>query len=108
MAKASEERCLEAVRLAKEVERLREAEKRRLSEVETLRKNGEDLRLKLAEAVKAHVETAEAARERELAQEQLVSSLVADVEHVNELILGKWSPLFLRLIYGFFSLTLPA
>ena len=107
-AKVSEERHLETVRLAEEVERLRKAEKQRMSEVETLRKNGEDLRLKLAEAVAAHDETAKAAKERELAHEQLVSGLVAEVEHVNELILGKWPPLFLCLNCGFFFLTLPA
>ena len=39
----SEERRLENVRLAEENKRLREAEKQRLSEVETLRMNGEEL-----------------------------------------------------------------
>ena len=53
----SEERRLENVRLAEENKRLREAEKQRLSEVETLRMNGEELRLKLKEAVDAHGET---------------------------------------------------
>ena len=43
----SEERRLENARLAEENERLREAEKQKQSEVETLRMNGEDLKLKL-------------------------------------------------------------
>ena len=85
----SEERRLEIVRLAEENKRLREAEKQRLSEVETLRMNGEDLRLKLKEAVDAHDETVKAAKERELEHEQLVSGLVSEAEHVNEIILGK-------------------
>ena len=50
----SEERRLEVIRLREEVKRLKEAEKQRLDEVETLRKNGEDLKLKLKEAVDAH------------------------------------------------------
>ena len=103
-----EAHALSVADLQSEVARLREAEKQKLSEVETLRKNGEDLRLKLAEAVNAHDETAKATKERELAQEQLVGSLVAEVEHVNELILGKWPPLFLCFNCGFFFLTLPA
>ena len=73
VANASEERRLEVDRLAVEVKRLQEAEKQRLSEVETLRKNGEDLRLKLKEAVNAHDETAKEAKEREQEHEQLVS-----------------------------------
>ena len=91
--------------LQSEVARLREAEEQRLSEIETLRKNGEDLRLQLAEAVNAHDETAKAAREHELAQEQLMRSLVAEVEHVNELILGEWTSLFPCFNHGFFFLT---
>ena len=55
--------------LLSEVARLWEAEKQKLSKVETLRKNGEDLRLKLSEAVNAHDETAKVAKESELAHE---------------------------------------
>ena len=62
----SEERRLENVRLAEENTRLREAEKQRQSEVETLRMNGEDLKLKLKEAVDAHDETVKVAKAREL------------------------------------------
>ena len=86
---ASEERRLENVRLAEENERLREAEKQRLSEVENLRMNGEELRLKLKEAVDAHDETVKAAKAREFEHERLVSGLVSEAEHVNEIILGK-------------------
>ena len=43
----SEEHRLENARLSEENKRLREAEKQRRSEVETLRMNGEDLELKL-------------------------------------------------------------
>ena len=86
---ASEERRLENVRLAEENERLREAEKQRLSEVENLRMNGEELRLKLKEAVDAHDETVKAAKAREVEHEKLVSSIVSEAERVNEIILGK-------------------
>ena len=85
-ANASEERRLENARLAEENMRLREAEKQRQSEVETLRMNGEDLKLKLKEAVDAHDEAAKA---RELEHEQLVGGLISEVERVNEIILGK-------------------
>ena len=85
----SEERRLENVRLAEENKRLREAEKQRLSEVETLRTNGEELRLKLKEAVDAHDETVKAAKAHEVEHEKLVSSLVSEAERVNEIILGK-------------------
>ena len=88
-AKASEERRLENVRLAEENKRLREAEKQRQSEVETLRMNGEDLKLKLKEAVDAHDETVKAAKAREVEHEQLVGGLVSEAERVNEMILGK-------------------
>ena len=101
-ANASEERRLEVVRLAEEVKLLREAEKRRLSEVETLRMNGEDLRLKLKEALDAHDQTTQAAKERELEHEQLMRSLVSEAERINEIILGTGLPLFLHLIRGFF------
>ena len=57
-ANVSEEHRLEIIRLAEEVNRLQETGKQRLSEVETLRKNGEDLRHKLKEAVDAHDLTA--------------------------------------------------
>ena len=88
---ASEERRLENVRLAEENKRLREAEKQRLSEVETLRMNGEELRLKLKEAVDAHDETVKAAKAHEVEHERLVSGLVSEAEHVNDIILGKTS-----------------
>ena len=88
-AEASEERRLENVRLAEENKRLREAEKQRQSEVETLRMNGEDLKLKLKEAVEAHDETVKAAKLRETEHEQLVGVLVSEAERVNEIILGK-------------------
>ena len=88
-AKASEERRLENVRLAEENKRPREAEKQRQSEVETLQMNGEDLKLKLMEAVDAHDETIKVAKAREVEHEQLVSGLVSEAECVNEIILGK-------------------
>ena len=53
-------------------------------EIEALRMNEEDLQLKLKEAVDAHDQTALASRE----QERLMSSLVSEAEHVNELVLG--------------------
>ena len=86
--KTSEERRLEVVRLAEEVKRLQEAEKQRLGEVETLRMNGEDLRRQLKESVDAHDQTSRVSRERELEHEQLVGSLISEVERINELILG--------------------
>ena len=64
-AEASEERRLENVRLAEENKRLREAEEQRQSEVETLQTNGEDLKLKLKEAVEARDGTVKAAKPRE-------------------------------------------
>ena len=70
-AKVSEERRLEAARLAEEVKRLQETEKQRLGVVETLRKNREDLRRKLKEAVDAHDQTVQATKEHELEQEQI-------------------------------------
>ena len=88
-ADVSEERRLENARLAEENERLREAEKRRQSEIETLRMNGEDPKLKLKEAVDAHDETVKAAKAHELEREQLVSGLVSEAERVNAIILGK-------------------
>ena len=87
-ANMSEEHRLEVSRLAKEVKRLQEAERQRLVEVETLQKNGEDLRRQLKESVDAHDQTARAAKERELEHEQLVGGLISEVERVNELILG--------------------
>ena len=101
-ANVSEERRLEVDRLTEEVRRLQEVEKQRLSEIETLRKNGEDLRLKLKEAVNAHDKTAKAAKEHEQEHEQLVSGLVSEAERVNEIILGKRLPLSLRIIRSFF------
>ena len=87
-AKVYEECRLENARLVEEVKRLREAEEQRQSEVETLRMNREDLKLKLKEAVDAHDETVKA-KGRELEHKQLVSSLVSEAERVNEIILGK-------------------
>ena len=108
MKERDEAHALSEADLQAEVTRLWEAEKQRLGEIETLRKNGDELRLLLAEAVHAHDETAKAARERELAQDQLVRNLVTEAEHVNELILGKWASLFICFDYSFFFLTLPA
>ena len=88
-ADVSEERRLENARLAEENKRLREAEKQRQSEFETLQMNGEDLKLKLKEAVDAHDETVKAAKAHELEHEQLVSGLVSEAERINEIILGK-------------------
>ena len=93
-AEVSEERRLEVARLGKEVD--------------TLRMNGEDLRLKLKEAVNAHDETVKAAKERELEHEQLVSSLVSEAERVNRIILGKISSFFLCPIGGLSFLILLA
>ena len=58
-------------------------EKQRLAEVETLQKNGEDLRVRLKEAIDAHDQTVLAAKERELETGQLVVGLVAEAERVN-------------------------
>ena len=101
--KVSEERRLEAARLSEEVKKLREAEKQRMTEVESLRKNGDELRRQLKEAVDAHDETVKAAKERELDHDQLVRSLVSEAESVNGIILGTcclllclspvWNPL---------------
>ena len=98
-ANVSEERRFEVTLLREEVERLQEAEKQRLREVETLRKNGEDLRRKLKEVVDAHDQTVQATKERELEHEQLVRGLVSEAEHVNEVILGTRHPLFLHLSF---------
>ena len=63
--------------------------------------NGEDLRLKLKEAVEAHDETVKAAKEHELEHERLVGNLVSEAERINEIILGKKHvTLFLYLISG--------
>ena len=86
--KVSEERRLEVVRLEEEVKRLHEVEKQRLDEVETLRKNGDDLRRQLKEAVDANDLVVRTAKECELEHEQLVGGLIAEIERVNELILG--------------------
>ena len=86
--KVSEERRLEVVRLAEEVKGLREAEKKRLGELESLRKNGDELRHQLKEAVDANDLVVRTAKEHELEHEQLVGGLIVDVENVNELILG--------------------
>ena len=84
----SEGRRLENIRLAEENKRLREAETQRLSEIEAIRMNGEELRLKLKEAVDAHDETVKAAKAHEVEHERLVSSLVSEAERANEIILG--------------------
>ena len=70
------------------MKKLREAEKKRMAEVESLQENGDDLRRQLKEAMDAHDETAKAAKKRELEHEQLVAGFIAEIEHVNELILG--------------------
>ena len=88
-ANTSEERRLENIRLAEENKRLREAEKQMQSGVETLRMNGEDLKLKLKEAVDARDETIRTAQACESEHERLVSGLVSEAERVNEIILGK-------------------
>ena len=82
------------------MKRLQEMEEQRRNEVETLRMNGEDLRLKLKEAMNAHDETAKAAKGRELEHEQLVGSLVSEAERINEIIRGKTSPLSFHPIGG--------
>ena len=87
-ADVSEERRLEVIRLREEVERLQGAEKHRLDEVETLQKNGEDLKLKLKQAIDAHDQTILVTKERELENEQLVCGLVSEAERVNLAILG--------------------
>ena len=86
--KVLEERRLEVVRLAEQVKKLQEAEKQRLGKVETLRKNRDDLRRQLKESIDANYLIARTAKERELEHEQLVGGLIAEIEHVNELILG--------------------
>ena len=86
--KVSEERRLEVVRLREEVKRLQEAEKQRLGEVESLQKNGDDLRRQLKESVDANDLIVRTAKDHELEHEQLVGVLIAEVERVNELILG--------------------
>ena len=54
VANMSEECHLEVIRLREEVKPMQEVEKQRLSEVKSLRKNGEDLRCKLKEVVDNH------------------------------------------------------
>ena len=58
--------------------------------------------------MRARDETAKAAREREITQDQISCNLVAEVERVNERILGEWTSLFICFNYGLFFLTLPA
>ena len=107
-ANVSEERRLEISRLAEEVKRLQEAEKRILSEVETLRKNGEDLRRKLKEALDAHDQIVQVAKTRELEHEQLMRGLVSEAERINEVILGMGPPLLLHLSFVVSFLMSPA
>ena len=96
----------EAVRLREEVEWLRKADEQWLAEVETLRKNGEDLRGKLKEAVEAHDRTVQAAKEHKVSTQKLVDSLVAEAECVEQAILGMVSPLFLCSLFAAPFLTL--
>ena len=77
----SEERRLEVIRL-------QEAERKRLEEVESLQKNGDELRRQLKETVEANDLVVRTAKEHEHEHEQLVGNLIAEVERVNELILG--------------------
>ena len=81
-ANVSEECRLEIIRLAEEVKQLQEAGKQRLSEVDTLRKNGEDMRRKL-KAMDAHDQTVQVAKKCELEHEQLVRGLVSEMERIN-------------------------
>ena len=62
-----------------------------MAEVKTLWKNGEDLKVKLKEAVEAHDQTVQAAKEHELETEKLVGGLVVEKERVNQAILGMES-----------------
>ena len=85
----SEECQLEVIRLCEDVERLQGAKKQRLDEVEILWKNGEDLKLKLKQAIDAHDQTVLVTKERELENEQLVCGLVLEAERVDQAILGN-------------------
>ena len=104
----SEERCLEVVRLREEMKRLQELQKQRQDEVEILRKNGEDLKLKLKEAIDAHDQIVLATKECELENERLVCGLVSEAERVNEAILGTKRFLFLHLPFVVLLVTLSA
>ena len=83
-------------------------EKQRLAEVETLRKNGEDLKLKLKEAIDAHDQTFLATKERELENKQLVRGLVAEAERVEQAILGMECSPFLHFSLVVLFMTLSA
>ena len=89
MKERDEAHALSEADLQAGVVRLREAEKRWLGENEALRKNGDELKLLLTEAVRARDEAAKEAREHELTQDQIARNLVAEVERVNKLILGE-------------------
>ena len=88
--KVLEERRLEVVRLGEETAKLRESERRKQSEVESLRGDATELRDLLKASVENSDKIVQEAKARELEQEQLVGGLVKEVERVNELILGKW------------------
>ena len=98
--KVSEECRLEVARLSEEVKKLREAERQRVAEVESLRANGDDLWSQLKEAVDAHDDTGKAAKKRKLEHEQLMRGLVSEAECVNEIILGTWRLLLFHLLFG--------
>ena len=87
--KVSEERRLEVVRMDEEATKLREAERRKQSEIESLRENATELRTLLKDSVEANDQIVLAANAREVEHERLVGGLVKEVERVNELILGK-------------------
>ena len=79
-----------------------------MDEVETLRKNGEDLKLKLKQAIDAHDQTVLVTKERELENEQLVRGLVSEAERVDQAILGMERFTFLHLSPVVLFMTLSA
>ena len=70
------------------MERLQKIEMQRLAEVDSLRRNGEDLRVKLKEAVDAHDQTVQAAKTHELENEKLLNGLVVEARRMDQAILS--------------------
>ena len=70
---------------------MRSAEQQRLTEIESLRMNGEDLRTKLKEAVEENEKIAREFKQCKHENEQLVGNLLADAVIVENSIRGTLS-----------------
>ena len=90
------------------MKKLREAEQRRQGEVESLRKNADELRRQLKESIDTNDQIVQAAKAHELEHEQLVGGLIREAERVNELILGKRRLLLFDFLLGIFYSVSPA